>query len=64
MVGERIKGYLQNNGIKQSFLVQQTGLTPTIVSGICNEERKIDVMEYHKICQALKVPLNTFLEGE
>jgi transcriptional regulator with XRE-family HTH domain len=64
MVGARIKNYLNENGIKQSFLVQKTGLTPSIVSDICNAERRIDVGEYYKICQALNVPLDTFLEDK
>ncbi len=65
MVGKRIKEYLVSNGIKQAFIAEKTGLTPMAVSDICNGGRKIDIVEYYKICKALNVPLETFVkEGE
>lgn len=64
MVGKRIKQYLIDNGIKQIFLVEKTGLTQMVISAICNRGRRIDIVEYAKICKALNVPLETFLEGE
>lgn len=65
MVGKRIKEYLISNGIKQAFIAEKTGLTPMAVSDICNGCRKIDIVEYYKICKALNVPLETFVkEGE
>lgn len=62
MVGKRIKEYLMSNGIKQTFIAEKTGLTPMVISDICNNGRKIDIVEYYKICKALNVPLETFLE--
>lgn len=62
MVGKRIKEYLQANGIKQSFIAEKTGLTTYVISDICSGERKIEVEEYYKICKALSVPFETFLE--
>lgn len=62
MVGARIKDYLTRNGIKQSFLSEKTGLSNSIISDICLGNRKIDCVEYYKICKALNVPLETFLE--
>lgn len=65
MVGARIKNYLLEKGIKQSFLVEKTGLTASIISDIVNSNRvKIDAVEYYKICRALEVPFETFLDGE
>lgn len=64
MVGKKIKEYLNKNGIKQSFLAEKTGLSNSIISDICTKERRIDVLEYYKICKALNVSLDTFLEGE
>lgn len=65
MVGKRIKEYLVSNGIKQTFVAEKTGLTTMVISDICNNGRKIDIVEYYKICKALNVPLETFLkEGE
>lgn len=64
MVGKRIKEYLDQNGIKQTFLAKKAGLTDSVVSDICTKGRKIDVVEYYKICKALNVPLETFLEEQ
>lgn len=62
-VGKRIGQYLRERGIKQAFLVTATGMTACAVSDICSGARKtIDVVEYWKICKALAVPLETFLE--
>lgn len=62
MVGIRIKEYLNANGIKQSFVAEKTGLSAMVISDICNGNRKIDVVEYYKICKVLNVPFETFLE--
>lgn len=64
MVGKRIKEYLKSNGIKQKFLADKTGLTTMVISDICNNGRKIDIVEYYKICKALNVPMETFIESE
>ena len=64
MVGARIKEYLVEKGIKQSFLAQKTGLTDHAISDICNKDRRIDCMEYYKICKALDLPLEYFLPEE
>lgn len=63
MVGERIKKYLQENGIKQTFLAEKTGLTNSQISDICVRDRKIDCVEYYKICKALNLPLEYFMDG-
>lgn len=62
MVGEKIRQYLTENGIKQTFLAQKTGLTDNIISDICNKNRRIDCIEYFKICRALNVPMEYFLQ--
>ncbi len=64
MVGARIKEYLTQNGIKQAYIAEKAGLTASQMSDICNRDRKIDCLEYYKICQALNVPYQTFLEDE
>lgn len=62
MIGAKIKQYLQDHGIKQSFLAQQTGLTDQVISDICVKDRKIDCYEYFKICQALNLSLEYFFK--
>lgn len=62
MLGIRIGNYLKENGIKQAFLVNKTGLSAGAISDICNGERKnIDVLSYYKICKALGVDLMFFI---
>ena len=62
MIGDEIKNYLSEKGIKQAFLVEKTKLSPSQVSDICNNDRKLDCVEYYKICKALDLPLNYFLD--
>ena len=62
MVGQRIKAYLAENGIKQSFLTEKTGIPAPIITFMLAGDRRIEVMEYYKICQALKVDMTTFIE--
>ena len=65
MVGQRIKAYLEENGIKQVFLSEKCDLSPMILSKMLSGEREIKVMEYYRICQALKVDMMTFIaDGE
>lgn len=64
MVGKKIKQYLTDNGIKQTFLAQKTGLSDMVISAICQGDRKIDVIEYHKICKALNVGMDYFMDDE
>lgn len=64
MVGQRIKQYLIDNGIKQTFVAEKVGIPASQLSDICNKGRIIDCLLYSKICKALNVPLETFLEGE
>ena len=59
-MGEKIKKFLVEHGITQTFIAKSTGLTDQVISDICNKGRKIDCEEYFKICQALNVPLDYF----
>ena len=62
-IGLKIGKYLKDRGIKQAFLVEKTGLTASAISDICTGSRKtIECMEYYKICRALKVSMETFIE--
>lgn len=62
MVGKRIKKYLDENGIKQSFVYQKIGMSKDRFSAICNGTRKIEASEYNNICKTLNVPLEQFFE--
>ena len=63
MVGKRIENYLNENGIKKSFLAEKAGITKQRLTSIC-KAKTIDCITYYKICKALNQPLEAFLEGE
>lgn len=60
MKGSDIKGYLEKNGIKQSFVSERTGIPAPILNMMLNNNRKIEANEYMKICDAIGVPLDYF----
>lgn len=62
MIAAAIARYVKENGIKQSFLCEQTGLTKHCISTALNGKRKLSVDEYEKICSALNVPYEYFFE--
>ena len=59
---EKIKTYLLEHGIKQNFIVENTGMNKNIVSNLLNGKRKITADELSKISRALGVKPNIFLE--
>ena len=62
MVGLRIGKYLDDNGIKQSYLAEKVGIPQSQMSYICKKGKRIDSVLYYKICLALNVPFETFME--
>ena len=64
MVGSRIRNYLDENGIKRTFLAQRVGMSDSALSDALNEKRKIYAEEYYLICKALNVPMSKFVETE
>ena len=65
MVGQRIKAYLEDHGIKQIFLSEKAEIPLSVLYAILSGSRKIEIMEYYRICQALNVDLLTFIaDGE
>ncbi len=62
MVRERVVNFIRENGIKQSFICEKTGMKPQAVSAIMNLKRNIEVDEYCNICSALIVPLSYFVD--
>jgi transcriptional regulator with XRE-family HTH domain len=64
MVGAKIKKYLEEHGIKQGFVAEKVGLTPSQMSDICIKDRSIDCVVYYKICKVLNVPMELFLSED
>lgn len=64
MLGAKIKRYLDDNGIKQTYLAQKLGLFDSTVSDMLSGKRNITAVEYYKICKAINVPMEKFVEEE
>lgn len=64
-VGLKIGKYLTDHGITQAFIANKTGLPAWMISDICKGSRKnIDCIAYYKICKALGVSMDTFIDTE
>ena len=62
MYGEKIKQYLNENGIKYIYISAETGISMSTLSAMLNCKRKITVEEYFIICSVLEVDANYFAE--
>ena len=62
-VGERIKAYLSEQGLKQNKVAEKAGISNDKFNLSMNGKRKIPLDEYAKICNVLGVPADTFLDG-
>lgn len=60
-INAKLKEYMVNNGIRSSFIANKTGLSNTTISNILNGKRKITAEELSKICKALNVHADMFL---
>lgn len=63
MVGNNIKEYLTQNGLKQTYLADKLGISSSKMYDICNRDKGIDCVLYYKICKVLNVPYEFFIEG-
>lgn len=63
VVQSKVAQYLKEQGIKQSWLAQKTGLTDNMISGILNGTRKMTADEFVRICKAIGKNPNDFMEA-
>ena len=61
-VGQKIKTYLEENGITQTFVASKTGIPVKKLNLSLNGNRRLDFNEYELICGALSVGTDKFLE--
>lgn len=61
-VGLKIKLYLKDNGISQTFVSEKTGIPLSKLNLSLNGNRRLDFGEYELICGALSVGVDKFLE--
>lgn len=53
MIGKYIGDYMKENGIKQVFVSEKTGISPQVLGQILKGSRRIETSEYFKICKAI-----------
>lgn len=59
-INEKINEIISRKGLKQSYIVQKTGIAPTAMSNIVNGKRKIYACEFLSLCDVLGVNPNEF----
>lgn len=64
MLGMKIKKFLNQNGIRLSFVAEKIGVSANVFSGMLNGKRKITAEEYFLICRTLEVDLEYFINQE
>ena len=62
MLGEKIKNFIKENGIKQTFLASRLGVSTSTLNAMLNGNRNITAEEYFKICEILNVSVEAFRE--
>lgn len=63
-IGKKIKLYLTENGISQTWLSEKTNIALPKLNASLNGDRKISVDEFANILNALNVDANTFIESK
>lgn len=61
-VGQKIKAYLHDNGITQTYVAKKTGIPKQKLNLSLNGNRRLEFGEYELICGALSVGTDKFLE--
>lgn len=62
MVGHKIKNYLKENGISQTYLSKKTEISLPKLNMALNGSRKMSLDEYAAICEALSLHTDYFLK--
>ncbi len=61
-VNEKLRQFVEKEGIKQSYICEKTGMTADCVSRIMNSTRKITAEEFLEICTVLKLDPRDFFK--
>lgn len=61
---ERIKQYLEDNGIKQKYIAEKTGIQENKLSLTLNGQRIMTADELIKIIYVLNLDANKFVYGD
>ena len=60
MIGAEIKGYLQENGLKQKIIAEKSHMSVQTLNAILNEQRKLETEEYFILCKVIGVSVDYF----
>lgn len=60
-VGTKIKSYLEEKGISQTYVAYKSGISTKKVNDLLNERTKMDVYSLYKISKALECNVTDFL---
>lgn len=61
-VGEKIKRYIEEKGISQTYISRKTGIALPKLNLALNGNRKLTFPEYEVICWVLEVNTDKFLQ--
>ncbi len=61
VVQQRLAEYVRNNGIKQTFLVEKTGIKQVKMSNLLNSKVELTADDFERICVALNVDPAKFI---
>lgn len=61
-VNQKIKKYLEEHGITQMWLSQNTGIAQEKISNIVNGKRRVTADELLSICSVLNISADLFLK--
>lgn len=64
MITEAIAAYLADNGIKQIYLAEKTGIGVQALRFSLRGKRRMSVEEYQKVCDVLNLPYDYFFRQE
>lgn len=64
LVGKKIKLYLTDKGISQTWLSEKTDIALPKLNASLNGTRKLSIDEFASILNALNVDANTFIKTE
>ena len=55
MLGEYLKKYMEDKGIKQVYVSEKTGIPPQKLGRLLKDEQKMETREYFNICKAIEI---------
>ena len=59
-----MRNFFEEQGVKQKFIAQKTGITETTLSLIMQGKRKCTIEEYVKICKFAGCSFDTFIDAD